>query len=364
MSALKLGLAAAAVILGSVAAEASCGATHVVKKGDTLSLIAAEHFGSIFEFERLYEANREVIGPDPNMIHIGDKLVIPCDQAPGVADWSVMPRPETLAHLLAQNAVQVLDIRDPDDREAGVIPGSISIPYALWRGPEDNLGEPPSEARIAELIGGAGLRLDRPIIVVHGFDAPMETGAAAVVYWILKSSGARQLAILRGGYAGWARAGLPVEERFRQARAYEAEVAFSWQWRVDEVEVFGIAASQIDGVLLDARPHDMFSRLDTVGRALASTLPRARSLPAPPLMSALAGEVEIEDGVDTVLAAFRELGADGSTGPVVTFCHVGELGALNWFYASELGGLPNIKLYPESVNGWTFNGGRLFPGRS
>ena len=60
-----------------------------------------------------------------------------------------------------------------------------------------------------------------------------------------------------------------------------------------------------------------------------------------------------------MIEAFDTARAGASGGPVVTFCHVGELGALNWFYASELAALPNIKLYPESINGWQHAGGSL-----
>ena len=36
-----------------------------------------------------------------------------------------------------------------------------------------------------------------------------------------------------------------------------------------------------------------------------------------------------------------------------------DLGALNWFYASEVAGIENVKLYPESVTGWLADGGVL-----
>lgn len=192
----------------------------------------------------------------------------------------------------------------------------------------------------------------------------MKTGATAVIYWMLKSYGAEQLAILRGGFAAWERAGLPIAEKFIPATPYKANVEFDWSWRADEITVYGIATEQIPGHLLDARPHGMFERFDNLGRALATTLPSARNLPAPPLLAALRGEVNVEDGVETVLQTFRAIDADGRNGEIVTFCHVGELGALNWFYASELAGIENVKLYPESITGWTVAGGRLSEGEN
>ncbi|MEM6940393.1 MAG: rhodanese-like domain-containing protein [Pseudomonadota bacterium] len=354
------GVAATLLYFGAVQAEA-CTPNYVVEKGDSLSKIARAELGSIFEYRTIYDVNRDVIGRNPNRIYVGQELSIPCEGAPvGDLRWSVMPSPEMIAELSGQARLQILDIRKPKEVAKGAIPGAITIPYAAWRGPADNLGAPPSEESLAALIGDAGLRLDQPIVIVHSKEHPMRTGSAAVVYWLLKSSGAEQLAILRGGYKAWEQADKRLASRPAPPRPYEAKVAFNWEWRADEVTVYGIATGQLSGHLLDARPHGVFERFDNVGKALATTLPGARNLSAPSLLASLRGEVNVEDGVETVLETFRALGSDGNTGQVVTFCHVGELAALNWFYASELAGMPNIKLYPESVVGWTHNGGDLF----
>lgn len=49
--------------------------TYTVRDGDTLSGIAA-HLG-LPDWRRLYEANRAVIGGDPNLIQPGQVLVVP-----------------------------------------------------------------------------------------------------------------------------------------------------------------------------------------------------------------------------------------------------------------------------------------------
>ena len=50
-----------------------------VKKGDTLSDIAEAHYGDGGEksWRRIYEANKTVIGANPDVIKPGQKLVIP-----------------------------------------------------------------------------------------------------------------------------------------------------------------------------------------------------------------------------------------------------------------------------------------------
>lgn len=357
----------AAVLCGIslVSAVQACSPTHTVQAGDTLSKVAEDKLGSVFAFQSIYDVNRSVIGDNPNLIRIGMVLTIPCEPtADNPIDWSVMPSAITLASLSILTDIQILDIRAEAELADGLIPGSVSIPFDRWRGPESNPGQPPSEAELSTLIGDAGLRLEEPIIIVHDNPDMMDIGRAALVYWMLKSSGAETLAVLRDGFQSWEQAKLPITDAPITQPPLDVAILFSDEWRAHELDVYGIATNQIEGHLLDARPHSIFNRLDAVGNALATTLPGASNVPVDPLISILAGEVNVEDGVGHVLTHLDDHDIDWTAGPVVSFCHTGELAALNWFYASELAGLDNMVLYPESVYGWSQNGGDLFVGQS
>lgn len=74
--------------------------TYVVKSGDWLSTIAQKECGKADKWRAIYGANKRVIGPDPNVIHPGQKLKLPgcsvakpvqmepvADSAPVSADW-------------------------------------------------------------------------------------------------------------------------------------------------------------------------------------------------------------------------------------------------------------------------------------
>lgn len=54
-------------------------AQHTVKSGDTLSHISLQYYGSATEpyWRVIYEANKEIIGDDPNKVKRGLELAIP-----------------------------------------------------------------------------------------------------------------------------------------------------------------------------------------------------------------------------------------------------------------------------------------------
>ncbi len=50
---------------------------HVVVAGDTLTGLAKKYYGDDKMYMILYEANKDVIGDDPDMIKIGMELMVP-----------------------------------------------------------------------------------------------------------------------------------------------------------------------------------------------------------------------------------------------------------------------------------------------
>jgi nucleoid-associated protein YgaU len=53
------------------------GEEYEVKAGDTLLLISQQFYGDVALWRRIYDANREVIGADPDKLALGMKLRIP-----------------------------------------------------------------------------------------------------------------------------------------------------------------------------------------------------------------------------------------------------------------------------------------------
>lgn len=78
---LKSTLLSGAFLMAASAASAQaleCGQNYQVQAGDYLSSIAANAYGSGDLYTQIYNANQDIIGPNPRLIQIGQSLFIPC----------------------------------------------------------------------------------------------------------------------------------------------------------------------------------------------------------------------------------------------------------------------------------------------
>jgi nucleoid-associated protein YgaU len=51
--------------------------TYTVVSGDSLSKIAKNHYGDGTKWHEIYEANKDLIGNDPDLIEVGQVLTLP-----------------------------------------------------------------------------------------------------------------------------------------------------------------------------------------------------------------------------------------------------------------------------------------------
>lgn len=57
--------------------ETASGRVVVVAKGESISMIAARELGSTDKWKALYEANKDVVGPNPDVVYAGMRLRVP-----------------------------------------------------------------------------------------------------------------------------------------------------------------------------------------------------------------------------------------------------------------------------------------------
>jgi hydroxyacylglutathione hydrolase len=91
---------------------------------------------------------------------------------------------DELARLLDGDSVELVDVRELDERDGGYIPGSVNIPYRLVRARADQLPH------------------DRPVVTI------CESGArAAIAASVLAAAGLDARPVLHAGIPDWEQRG-------------------------------------------------------------------------------------------------------------------------------------------------------------
>ncbi len=255
--------------------------------------------------------------------------------------WAPLLEPVDLAALLDTHGNEIRVIHVTGAFDEGHIPGAASAPYGQWRSGSENPGALRDRAEFAELARALGLTSATPTVVVHAGSNPTDMGAAARVYWTLKSLGVEDLALLNGGFAAWTEAGLPVSTT--PAAIESTDYAFEWQntWRVSTEEVVELVEAG-DSRLIDARPTGFFEGLQW-SIAAPGTIRNSANLTYEAFFDGnrMLGAEAVRD------MAEREGYTDAPL--TVSFCNTGHWAAINWFALSELAQVPNTRLYAESM---------------
>ncbi len=263
--------------------------------------------------------------------------------------------PQALKTLIDKGEVRVLDIRAGKAANgqslyaAGHIHGAVETPYGQFRGPQENPGELPSEAKLSQVLQKAGVNKDPHVVVAAAGSDSTDFGAAARVYWTLKVAGLTHLSILEGGVQDWKAAGLPLGSDAVAVSPSKLTVKFDQSQIVTQDEIAASLKSGKSQTLLDARPKSFFdgeARHD--GAARYGTLPGARDLDYNVWFQA--DGRHLKPVAELKQIAQRQGAAQA---PAVSFCNTGHWAATNWFVLSELVGNKNVKLYPESMVAWS-----------
>lgn len=248
-----------------------------------------------------------------------------------------------------QANLRIVDIRPADDYRAGHIPGAVSAPYSVWRGPADNPGQLLALSDLTQLIRSLGIDEDTYVVVTSSGTDATDFGAAARVYWTLKYLGLDNLSILNGGMRTWEQAVLDLDK--------ETPVVTPSNFRArpnnDILATRDEIAARLDdetAVLVDARPQNFY-----LGDAKApvakkpGTIKNAINFSHDQWFEPGSGLFISADKAHTV--AKDLLAQPGET--TISFCNTGHWAATDWFALSEVVGLPNVKLYPESMTEWS-----------
>lgn len=259
-----------------------------------------------------------------------------------------------LAARLEDHALRIVDCRWYLGRPGaglaayleGHLPGAIHVDAdSILTAPTGPGRHPlPDPATFADALARLGIG-DEHLVVAYD---DVGGWVAARLWWMLDVLGHQRVAVLDGGLQAWTAAGLPLTTDVPAMAPSALHVAGEWSRTIERDELRHRLGSV---TLLDARAGARYRGEVEPIDAVPGHIPTAVSAPTDGNLAA--------DGrflTPAELAArFRELGAGGGGGPVVTSCGSG-VSACHHALAMRAAGLPDPLLYPGSYSDWTQQG--------
>ena len=167
--------------------------------------------------------------------------------------------------------------------------------------------------------------------------------------------GHERVAVLNGGIAAWVAAGGGLTRDVPRPAPGALHLADRWDRVIDRAELKARLGSI---VLLDARAGPRYRGETEPIDPVAGHIPTARNAPVDGNLVEPGGRFLAPA---QLASRFRELGADGSDGPVVTSCGSG-VSALHHALALRAAGLPDPILYVGSYSDWSRSGEPVITG--
>ena len=271
---------------------------------------------------------------------------------------STYARPEVLvgtqwvADHLNDSNVRLLEVGvNTSEYESGHIAGAV----AGW-GLSDfqHLAD---KAQVEAMLSNAGIANGDTVVIYGG----LSNLIAVMAFWMLRIYRHTDIRLLDGGRQKWLAEGrsLSIEKPSVQATQYVAQEP-NWDLRADKDHIVSVIG-QMEQMIVDARPADMYTGENTAGMQRGGRIPTAVNVPAAPITDA-DGEFQgwqtpttRTDGtfksVEELRALFSEKGItpDKNT---VTYCVRGGLSTHMWFALTQLLGYPNVREYDRSWAEW------------
>jgi thiosulfate/3-mercaptopyruvate sulfurtransferase len=222
--------------------------------------------------------------------------------------------------------------------DAAHIPGAVFVDVhtELAGGPGGGRHPLPTVDDFTRLLGRLGIA---PSSFVVAYDSS-GGGTASRLWWMLRSIGHGQVAVLDGGYPAWVAAGQPVTAEVVMPDPVDYPAVEAWTGIVDADAVAeGVA---LGATLVDSRAHERFCGENETIDKVAGHIPGAVNL--------FHKENVAADGrlrpIDELAARFAGIGDS----PIV-YCGSGVTACHN-LLAMSLVGIGRARLYPGSWSDW------------
>jgi thiosulfate/3-mercaptopyruvate sulfurtransferase len=232
----------------------------------------------------------------------------------------------------------------------GHLPGAIHLDLDHDLADPAGLGAPgrhplPSPAAFEAVLAAEGIG-DADRVVAYD---DVGGWVAARLWWMLDVLGHTQVAVLDGGLAAWVAAGGTLTTDVPDFSPAKLHLAERWS-RVIEREELRARLGSV--VLLDARGAPRYRGETEPIDPIAGHIPTSVNAPIDGNLVDPGGRFHAPA---ELARRFHDLGADGSSGPVVTSCGSG-VSALHHALALRRAGLPDPILYVGSYSDWSRSG--------
>ncbi|HMB48706.1 MAG TPA: sulfurtransferase [Afifellaceae bacterium] len=267
---------------------------------------------------------------------------------------------EWLESRLNSDEIVVLDLRTAiaksgkDDYLKGHIPGAVWSNYpGAWRTERDRVtGVIPSVVKLEAYLSELGVSEDKTVVLVPAGKGSTDFGVAARIYWTLKYLGHDEVSILDGGWKAWTEAGLSTEPGnvVPEGDLFIAEPREDLL--ISTADVGGLVGGET--LLVDGRPESQFLGKEKHSDAVRyGRIPGAINLDQNNFYDAKTERLLPTDRIKAAIPASFSKEAD-----IVSYCNTGHWAATNWFVLHELLDYENVRLYDESMVGWTIDSSR------
>ncbi|MEM4576216.1 MAG: rhodanese-like domain-containing protein [Candidatus Nezhaarchaeales archaeon] len=276
---------------------------------------------------------------------------------------------EWLSKNLNLPGLVIVDIRSPDEYNAGHIPGSINIPAGLWYinppfGEKAPWMELPPDNQLLKLLADNGITSDSLVVIVGSTSGPLvplpialyNTATACRIAITLLYAGVTNVAILDGGYDKWVAEGRLTTT----VPTTPTPVTYSGTMRKEMIVSKEYVANKIGkAVIVDARDLIVYlGFFQEPWTARVGHIPTARSFPTPWLYNLKMGE-----GGIVVYTTFMDLDfmrtlatniiGEDKDQEVIIYCGIGGYASTMYFVLKEVLGYNNVAIYDGSAQEWT-----------
>jgi thiosulfate/3-mercaptopyruvate sulfurtransferase len=262
---------------------------------------------------------------------------------------------QALSARIRSGDVLVVDCRFElaDPRRAARDHAQGHIPGAVYASLDDDLSDLsktglgrhplPDAAAFSATLSRWGWTPDTPVVA---YDAANGALAAARLWWLLRRGGAREAAVLDGGFAAWSRAGFALDASVVQREPTRVDGVFDAS-RIVYTDALVEAMKHTRTLLIDARAAPRYRGENETLDKVAGHIPGAVNRPFADNLDAegrFKPAAQLRAEFVGLLGSHRAADTIHSCGSGVTACHN--------LLAMEHAGLTGSRLYAPSWSGW------------